>query len=719
MPTSSLSAREMRTRWALVAALLLLLHLPSPVRTQCAADFFGSGCQQVYSVTTVVGFLGLTGFADGAPSVTRVNTVSGLALDASGNAWFSDVSNGAIRVLNSSTGNVSTLLRGGSYVSAPTSLALDAAGNMYYADMGTSGTTPYIRRINIATGAASAIAGTGGTGTANGFATASSFRSPRGIAFDGSGTLVVIADTGNNAIRLLNLSSNTVSLLAGGGGTGAAAGWADGTGTAALFTAPFAVLYCNMTGNFLVLEGYSIRVVTPAGVVMTLAGTAASVPYDGTTAAFTRLYGGTLDAACNVYVLDSVNNNIPIVRIVTPAGVVTTVAGNPSRVLNFTGMTSPTPPTCRTCGDGYGSDGLFEQTGYAGMVGPDALGNLYFGSPFRIRRLSPSTLPPPSPPLPPYPPLPPPSPPPPPWNGSLTPSLYSATTIWPPYASATADGTGTSAGLFQPTAIAVNLSDGSMYVIDNGSRIRFVTAAGVVTTIAGSSTAGYADGQGTNVMFNRPSSLAVLGNLVYIADGGNCVIRAMTRDGVVTTVYGSGVSGYANGQGTLAQFTCGGVQIGGVAADPVAGVLYVADSGANLVRRIDGSGNITLYAGGGNGLSSGYADGPATLSQFSRPTGLAVGPSGTLYVADYSNQRLRAVSPNGTVWTLAGDVGGAACSQIPSTSNCFSNPSFVAVDVLENVYVSNSPPLTMSSSTTPTFVPQARYRAARCVPVAC
>ena len=198
MPTSSLSAREMRTRWALVAALLLLLHLPSPVRTQCAADFFGSGCQQVYSVTTVVGFLGLTGFADGAPSVTRVNTVSGLALDASGNAWFSDVSNGAIRVLNSSTGNVSTLLRGGSYVSAPTSLALDAAGNMYYADMGTSGTTPYIRRINIATGAASAIAGTGGTGTANGFATASSFRSPRGIAFDGSGTLVVIADTGRS-----------------------------------------------------------------------------------------------------------------------------------------------------------------------------------------------------------------------------------------------------------------------------------------------------------------------------------------------------------------------------------------------------------------------------------------------------------------------------------------------------------------------------------------
>lgn len=699
------SAREMVPSWALVVALLLL-HL-SPVHTQCATDFFGSGCQQVYSVTTVAGFLGVTGYVDGAPQVSRVNAISGLALDASGNVYFSDFSNAALRVLNVTTGTVSTMLGGGSFVAGPSGMAFDSVGNLWYTDIGASGTSPFIRKINVATGIASAAAGTGGSGTAAGFAASASFRYPRGVTFDGVGNLW-IADTGNHAIRVLN-TSNYVSVLAGGGGS-AIMGFADGSGSAALFTSPFGVLYCNVTGNVIVMEAYALRVVTPAGDVSTLAGTGTSAAYvDGpvSAATFTSLVSGTLDAACNVYVVDVIGSGISVVRKITLAGAASTVAGNPLSSLTFAGMTSPTPPTCRTCGDGYGGDGLFEQiVGFNGIAGPDAVGNLYVASQYRIRRLSPTTLPPPSPPSPPFPPIPPPSPPPPPWNGSTqTPSYYSATTLWPAYASATADGAGTSAGFFQPWAIAVNASDGSMFVIDNANKIRFVTAAGVVTTIAGNGTAGFRDGQGAGVMFNKPQALAVLGNLVYICDSGNAVIRVMTRDGVVTTVYGSGVSGYVNDVGTLAQFTKGGVVMGGIAADPITGNVFVSDSGANVIRLIRPNGNVSLYAGGGNGLSSGFADGAATSAVFSKPAGLAVDANGTLYVADSNNQRIRAVLANGTVYTVAGDPTGAACAAIPSTSACFNNPTAIAADNFGNVFVTNS--LSTGSTSSPsTFVPQ-------------
>jgi sugar lactone lactonase YvrE len=695
-------SRKMRAIWALVAALL---HLPSPVHSQCATGFFGSGCQQVYSLTTVAGFLGVTGFVDGGPQDSRLNSVTGMALDSRGNVWFSESSNSALRVLNVTTGNVSNFLSGGTYVTTPAGMAFDSGGvNLSYCD-----TAGFIRRINTATGVASAVAGTGGIGTASGFGSTASFRSPRSLTFDGFGNLI-IADTGNNVIRIIN-TSYYVSLLAGGGGSNAAAGYSDGIGSNALFSLPFAVMYCNLTGNIIVAEPYAVRVVTPGGNVSTLAGTGATGPYvDGTltSANFTRLYSATLDAACNVYAVDVVLNSNPVVRLITPGGVVSTVAGNPSRNLTFNAQTSPTPPNCRTCGDGYAGDGLFEViSGTYGMAGPDALGNLYVGSQYRIRRLSPTTLPPPSPPSPPSPPLPPPSPPPPPWGGLLTtPSYYSATTIWPRYASATADGVGTLAGFFQPWVIAVNTSDGSMYVIEyNANKIRFVTAAGVVTTVAGSSNAGFQDGQGSNAMFNNPKALAVLGNLVYICDSGNNVIRAMTRDGVVTTMYGSGVSGYADGFNTSAQFTGGGVTMGGIAADPITGNLYVADSGANLIRLIQPNGNVSLYAGGGNGFSSGFADGPATSAQFWKPNGLAFDSNGTLWVADTSNQRIRGVLANRTVFTLAGDVGGATCPTTSFTGNCFYNPTTVAADNFGNLYVTNALPGT-SYSALPPFLPQ-------------
>ena len=182
-------SREMRTSWALVA-VLLLLQLPLAVHTQCAIDFFGSGCQSVYNVQTVAGFLGVTGFVNGALQVSRVKTVTALALDGSGNVWFADGGNAAVRILNVSTGNVSTFLAGGAFVAQPTGLAFDSAGNLWSSDIGISGTSPYIRRFDVTTGVASAAAGSGGAGTTAGFGSSAAFRYPRGLTFDGSGNLV-------------------------------------------------------------------------------------------------------------------------------------------------------------------------------------------------------------------------------------------------------------------------------------------------------------------------------------------------------------------------------------------------------------------------------------------------------------------------------------------------------------------------------------------------
>ena len=191
------------------------------------------------------------------------------------------------------------------------------------------------------------------------------------------------------------------------------------------------------------------------------------------------------------------------------------------------------------------------------------------------------------------------------------------------------DGTGTSAQFNNPIGVAVD-GAGNVYVADRyNHRIRKITTSGVVSTLAGSGTSGYADGTGTSAQFSNPTGVAVDGaGNVYVADQVNHRIRKITTSGVVSTLAGSGTSGYTDGTGTSAQFN----YPTGVAVDG-AGNVYVADQGNHRIRKITTSGVVSTLAGSG---TSGYTDGTGTSAKFSYPTGVAVDGAGNVYVADLS-----------------------------------------------------------------------------------
>lgn len=240
------------------------------------------------------------------------------------------------------------------------------------------------------------------------------------------------------------------------------------------------------------------------------------------------------------------------------------------------------------------------------------------------------------------------------------------------------DGTGTMAQFSRPNGITID-TGGTLYVADNNNhRIRKITPQGVVSTLAGS-TEGFADGSGTTAQFTFPTGIAIdTDGTLYVTDTGNHKIRKITPQGVVSTLAGSS-SGFADGQGSVAQFN----RPYGIAID-TDNNLYIADSYNHKIRKITPEGVVSTLTGN----TEGFADGTGTMAKFSYPLGITIDIDSNLYVTDYENHKIRKITPQGVVSTIAGSTLGFADGI--GTIAQFSFPLGITIDTDSNLYVADT-----------------------------
>ena len=268
------------------------------------------------------------------------------------------------------------------------------------------------------------------------------------------------------------------------------------------------------------------------------------------------------------------------------------------------------------------------------------------------------------------------------------------------------DGAGAAAQFTSPNGVAVDAS-GNLIVADFGNqRIRKITPAGGVTTLAGGSI-GFADGTGAAARFTSPSGVAVdpAGNVIVV-DFGNQRIRKIAPNGGVTTIFGDGAKGFHDGNLAAAQFSFDHPALNdlssslllpirldlrhmffptGVAVD-ASGNVFVADYGNHSIRKISAAGAVSTVAGNG---APGFRDGSGASAQFTDPSGIAVDAGGNVYVADQGNNRIRKITPAGFVTTLAGS-GRKGLQDGVADAARFSAPTGLAVDASGNVFVADS-----------------------------
>jgi sugar lactone lactonase YvrE len=284
-------------------------------------------------VSTLAGEAELAGAADGTGSAARFAFIEGMVFDPAGNLFVADTQNNTIRKVTPDAAVTTFAGRAGVWGSddgtgsaarfwEPAGMAIDSAGNLLVADMFNN----LVRKISPAGVVSTPARPTFMDGGS--YAMAAHYFQPRGVAVDANGNMLV-ADTGNNVIRKVDRNGAGTTLA---GYNSGLAGSADGTGSAARFYMPFRVI-CDSAGNVYVADAFNhtIRKITPAGVTTTFAGRAGQPDFAdgaGAQARFSRPEGLAIDSADNLYVADSFNH---LVRKITPAGVVSTVVGQPGR----------------------------------------------------------------------------------------------------------------------------------------------------------------------------------------------------------------------------------------------------------------------------------------------------------------------------------------------------------------------------------------------------
>ena len=251
-------------------------------------------------------------------------------------------------------------------------------------------------------------------------------------------------------------------------------------------------------------------------------------------------------------------------------------------------------------------------------------------------------------------------------------------------------GAATAAQIHKPFGVITDRS-GNLYISDdNNQRIRKVNPSGIITTIAGTGTTGYSGdgGAATAARLNSPTGIAfdAAGNL-YIAEYTNCVIRKVTLSGIISTVAGTGTTGYSGdgGPATAAKLN---LPVG-LMFDR-AGNMYIGDQGNNRVRKITPAGIISTIAGTGTGTSTGDG-GPATAATVYEPRYLAEDRAGNIYCSEYIGNRIRKIDTFGIITTFAGTgTSGFSGDGGPATAARLSYPEGIKMDSTGNMYIADA-----------------------------
>jgi uncharacterized protein (TIGR03437 family) len=599
-----------------------------------------TGTVTVIAGNARIGYSGDGGAAKGA----QFSYPKRVAVDAKGNVFISD--NHRIRKI-STDGIITTVAgNGGSGYSPDGGSAVDAAINAVAVAVDSRGLyvidSQRVRRISKA-GIITTIAGNGSHGYAGdgGPATEARLFSPHGIAIDAVGNLF-IADTSNARIRKVT-PDGLITTVAGDGTVGTAGDGGPAVAAQLWWPEDIAV---DGAGNLLIADKLANRVrkVSPSGIITTLAGTGVDGSTgDGgpaTSAQLREPASLAVDGLGNVFILESAFPNVayPRIRKVTPGGTITTVAGGVSgafegdRSLAATAyVDSPRGVAVDQSGSVYISD---SGTNTVRRVTRDGLITTVAG------------------------------------NGVIG---YSGD-----------GGPATSAALNRPWGLAID-NVGNLLIADMGNGlIRKVSSQGLITTVAGGGNNISGDGvPATSVDLNPLAIAADNAGNIFIGDFHT--VRKVSVSGIVTTVAGTEAPGGSLGDGGPATFANIGFAAG-LAVDR-AGNIFVADMTNNRIRKISTDGIITTVAGNGTEASSGDG-GPATSASVGYPRGVAVDESGTLFIMDSDYCRVRRVSTDGVIDTIAGTgCSGYSGDGGPATSASFNEITSVAADATGSIYV--------------------------------
>ena len=528
----------------------------------------------------------------------------------------------------------------------PRTVARDGNGNIYFAD--------YTRVYKISTGGTLVVVAGSGINLSRGDggpATLAAVSSPNGLAFDAAGNLFI---SQGSQIRKVDATTGIITTIAGGATAGF--GGDNGPAGAALLNAVSGIAF-DGSGNLYIADAGNNRIrkiAAGSGVITTFAGTGAAGAATGTNgdgglAVNAQLLGPTaiaFDANGVAFVADRNHNKI---RKILATGVIGTVAGTGQ--FGFAGDNAPATAA---------------QLAAPFAVAVDQAGNLYIADSnnYRIRKVVVAT-------------------------GNI--STFAGNGI---AAFSGDNGPAASASFDDPVALVLDAA-GSLYVADiNNANLRKITAAGIVTTVAGGGTGG--DGaQGRNAQFSFIGQVTLdpVAHLAYIPEDAR--VRVMdVNSGIISTFAGNGASG-SNGDGGPAAKARLGRYTPSIALD-AAGNFYIADPSEDRIRKVAaGSGIISTVAGTGVAGSTGDG-GPATAATLNFPTDIKLDSSGNIYIADSSNHRIRKIAMNtGIITTFVGapttnNAGGFSGDGGPAAQAQLHSPYGITFDKSGNLYIADT-----------------------------